>query len=311
MNNNPALTLALGKLAAALAWADGVLDIAEQHAVRDIVFSLPTLSERAWQEVEMYLDRPVNEAELDRLIEEITSLISSNEDRDRIVDTLRGIAKCDGVVSPEEEETLERVKAALDTKPLSLGEHVRAIVLSAVGKRKEQTSSEPAREEKIEDYLLNTVFYDVTSKAAEANRTIRLDKDKLRETCLASAIMAVVVDKQSGDPNPGSLISSALASVWGLREDDARFIAFTSLDRVAKGIDTLRTCRSFYEITTSSQREAFMRCLAAIACKDGACSPSVLAHLAEIASFLRVSDDAYRAEINALNVAKDKKSSAK
>ena len=61
MNNNPALTLALGKLAAALAWADGVLDIAEQHAVRDIVFSLPTLSERAWQEVWRRLESAAGE----------------------------------------------------------------------------------------------------------------------------------------------------------------------------------------------------------------------------------------------------------
>lgn len=307
MSNNPALTLSLAKLASAVAWADGVLEPEEKHAVRDIVFSLPTLSERAWQEVEMYLDRPVSTHELNRLIRDTSELIASLEDRQRIVETLQFIADCDGFFSDEEKTAIQQIKQVLNDKPMSVAEHLKEAMSKAMGRRKQKTAFEPAREERIEDYLLNTVFYDVTAAAAEANRTMRTPEDKLRETCLAAGIMAILLSPEMEEDEGAKLIAQALETVWGLGHSDSRFIAYCSIARAKRGLDTLRACRSFYEITSNSQRDAFLRCLAAAACNDGGCSPSVSAHLAEIASYLRVPDEAYSQEIGSLSVAKNKR----
>ncbi|MCB0345731.1 MAG: TerB family tellurite resistance protein [Bdellovibrionales bacterium] len=307
MKNNPALTLAVAKLAAAVAWADGILEPEEKHAVRDIVFSLPTLSERAWQEVEMYLDKPVSDQELNRLIADTTTLMSSTEDREKIVAALRLIASCDGHVAPEELATINQVIEAVNDQPLSMGEQFKDIVMKAISRRRESAARGSMREDRIDDYLMNTVYYDVVSASAEANRTIRLPEEKLRETCLASGIMAALIISDMQKENAFDVVTSALKTVWRLGENDAKFIARLSLDRAKRGIDTLRICRSFFEITTSGQREAFLRCLAAAASAEGSCSPSVSVHLAEIAAYLRVPDEAYRETIGSLSIAKNRR----
>ena len=254
----------LAKLVIAAAWADGEVAGEEMNALKDLIFGLGEITGREWTELEMYLYRPVEKPEQEQLLREVLESAKSPEDKALVVDTIRVLVEADGVVTQEEEALLDEVTKAMEEQSTGILSTLGRMVRRAMGKRSTAGARGAGREERLDDYIRNRIYFRlVTSGEREA---IDLPEEKGRKLCLAAGIMAQVAwvdeDMSQGEKDA---ITRVLVARWGLGEIEAKLVSDISTSPEAKEIDYQRLTRSFYESTDLDERKSFINCLFEIA----------------------------------------------
>ena len=79
---NPDTIISLAKVLIAAAWADGQISEDEELSLKDLLWRLPEVHARQWEELAIYLDAPVEAAERERLVAELRAQISSADQRE-------------------------------------------------------------------------------------------------------------------------------------------------------------------------------------------------------------------------------------
>jgi len=259
----------LSKLVIAAAWADGEMDNSEINALKDMLFAFPNLSDQDWHVLNMYIDTPVSKDEAEQLLKSVLDEIRTPEDREFVISTLTGLFEADGKITEEEQALLEKIKEDVAGKSTGLFAHVNSFLKGAVKNRVTGSGSGLEREERIDDYLKNKIYFQLVSRMESTGKQIDLPDEEIRKLCLAAGLLARVawVDRVITEEE-GESIKQIISESWEMPEEEAQLIAEISISQVAKGLDYFRLTRNFYENTTIEERKDFLKILFRIANTD-------------------------------------------
>lgn len=279
----------LAKVVVAAAWADGKLDNSEINSLKDLLFTLPRLSGDEWSELEIYIEAPVGRKEADRLLEDLIGGIRSEEEKELVVDTLKQLANADGEVNEAEHKRLKQVEEAVGAKNTSFFNFVKEIALNSMTRRKSAANEAPNREERIDDFVRNRIYFRLINEMEGTERALEIPEERARKFCLAAGLMAHIawVDADISDDERNA-ISRVLHTDWGLKAEEAKLVAQISCEAIVKRLDRYRLCRGFFEMTGRSEREKFIKCLFQIANSSDKTTNEEIEEIRTIARLLKV-----------------------
>jgi len=278
--------MALAKLVIAAAWADGELQNAEINALKDLLFGLEGLSGADWAELEIYTDSPVDPQERENLLAAVLERIKSDEDKNLVLTTLETLVRADGVVTGEEQTLLEEVQKGVSEVGTGMLARLSKMMKAAVVKRDRTYGSAAQRDDQIDDYIKNTIYYQLKSQGME----IDLPEQTLRKLCLAAGLLARISAVDAGiSDREKQTIEQILADEWRLSKHNAKIVAAISCERTLKGLDYFRLARGFFECTTIDERKNFLKCLFRIANVSEKTSYDETEEIRKIAASLKLS----------------------
>lgn len=256
------LKFKLAKVLIAAAWADGRLENEELNTLKDFLFGIPEIGQEDWQRLMTYLGSPIGPAESRQLVDDLLVEVKGRKDRQIVNEMLDKLVAADGVVSPSEKEFVDEVKSAISSRGGLFGAlKNRMKGLLGSGSR----SGSTAREEQVEDFVNNEVFHYLVH--AKGNRdAVRLPENDVRRMCLAAGLMAWVLHSDLIiDDEDHAAIEQALVDQWHVRKPEAAAVADAACERVVRGIDFNRLCRTYYETADPAESVELVRRISAMA----------------------------------------------
>ncbi len=254
--------LDLGKLMIGIAWIDGRLEQDEINALKELLFLLPDISGEDWMQLELYMTHAVSDAERRDLLDRVLSGIRSSGDKQLVLETLEKLVSGDGSRRTSESAFLEDIRQDIEGRSTGLLSHLTTPFRQTLKRKAGQGS----REDRIEDFIKNTIYFQLTSELEQQGRTLSFPETEARKICLAAGLMAHVawVDNEVCHREREAM-SLALRQLWNVPDDEARLITKMSQARIMQGLDLVRLTSGFCRHTTIEERKTFLRCLFAIA----------------------------------------------
>jgi len=288
--NRKAFILDLAKLAASAAWADGDLANDEINALKDLLFSLDDVSAEDWAVLEMYLDAPPTEVEERELLERVVNGIRTSEDKTLALDMLERLFACDGKVTPEEGTLLEEFRNEISLVGTGVLSRLSGALRSAVQRRNAAVRSSCLREHDAEDYVKNTIYYELQRRQAGQGNSMEKTEAETRKLCLAAGLLAHVANVDSDiAAEEREAMRRIIAQDWGLSRGQADLLAQISCDRTVKGLDYVRLSFGFFECTTPEERREFLKTLFRIANATDKTGHDEIEEIRRIAGSLKLS----------------------
>jgi uncharacterized tellurite resistance protein B-like protein len=132
--------------------------------------------------------------------------------------------------------------------------------------RGQQYNDEYDRESRLEDFIKNTIYFQVTMELRDRGITFDLPDIDIRKLCLAAGLMARVagVDHVVSSEET-TVMSKVLQRHWTLTEDQSQLVAEISHHRIFRGLDSVRLVKRLKELTTRTERKEFLDCLFEVA----------------------------------------------
>ncbi|MDT7042653.1 TerB family tellurite resistance protein [Candidatus Nitronereus thalassa] len=261
---NKDFILDLGKLMIGIAWTDGQLHPEEINALKELLFLLPDISGEDWRQLELYMTHAVTEVEREELLKRVLNNIRSASERDLALSTLAKLMTVEGGTANA--EVIESIRQDLETKSTGLLAHIMSPLKKSLKSRASHYSGASSREDRIEDFIKNTIFYQLSSELEARDHKLDIPENEVRKICLAAGLMAHVawVDNEVCHREREAM-SLGLQQLWDLPKDEADLITDMSHTRIMHGLDLVRLTTGFCEYTTIDERKAFLQCLFAIA----------------------------------------------
>ena len=287
---NQEFIMDLAKLVIAVAWADGQLHNEEINSLKDLLFNLDEVTGRDWANLEIYMDSPVEPQEREELLRRVLSQIKSEKDRDFVIATLEKIFQADGVISDEEKAILEKIQEQTSSIEIGIFAKLSKIIKHSIDKRNHSYKSAVQRENQIDEYIENTIYYQLKSDCEKNGFKIDLPEQKLKQLCLAAGLLARIAAVDSGiSDREKQTIRQVLSKQWTLSEQEAHIITEISCNRTLKGLDYFRLTRGFFDCTNLDQRKNFIKCLFQIANASDKTSYAETEEIRKISNSLKLS----------------------
>ena len=262
--------LDLGKLMIGIAWIDGRLEQDEINALKELLFLLPDISGEDWMQLEIYMTHAVSDAERRDLLDRVLAGIRSSGDKQLVIETLEKLVAVDGSDRANESAFLESIRQDIEGSSTGPSTKLRTGLLGHLAAPLRQTlkrkAGQGSREDRIEDFIKNTIYFQLTSELEQQGRTLSIPETEARKICLAAGLMAHVawVDNEVCHREREAM-NLALRELWNVPDDEARLITEMSQARIMHGLDLVRLTSGFCHHTSIEERKAFLRCLFAIA----------------------------------------------
>ena len=288
--SNETLILDLAKLVISAAWTDGKLSNEEINALKDLLFSLDEVSAEDWTVLTMYMESPVNEEEHKELLGRVIKGIRTSEDKAFALVTLERLFGSDGKVTPEEESLLMQLKSDISEVGTGILSGFSSALKSAILQRKTAVLSSCLRENESNDYIHNTIYYDLMQKQKNSGVTIARPENELRKFCLATGLLAHVanVDEIISTEEKDAMCA-IIVEDWELTKEQAKLFVSISCDRTTRGLDYFRLSNGFFECTTIEGRRGFLKTLFRIANAADKTSNDEIEEIRKIAKSLKLS----------------------
>ena len=258
--------LELGKLLIAAAWADGALSAQEVNGLKELLFQLPEISGEEWMELELYMASPVSETERQRLLDRVVGKMTSPSDKTLALQALEKLLPMDSPIADQQTEVVHQLRQDIEEGSGGVLEHLRRPLRRVLNLRGEQYTHEYDRESRLEDFIKNTVYFQVMMELKERGITFEVEDSQIRKLCLAAGLMARIAGVDyTVSPEETDVIREVLASKWALSKEQAQLVADISSHRVFRGLDRVRLVKGFNDYTTIPERREFLNCLFAVA----------------------------------------------
>jgi uncharacterized tellurite resistance protein B-like protein len=289
---NKEFVMDLAKLVIAAAWADGQLQNEEINSLKDLLFNLDYVTGEDWANLEIYMDSPVEQQQMDELLEKVVSQIKSKKEKDFVIETLENLIQADGVISDKEKTILEKIKEQTSFTEVGIFDKLSTMIKHSISKRNHSYKSAVQRESQIDDFIENKIYYQLKSDCDKKGIKIELPEKKLRQLCLAAGLLARIAAVDSGiSDREKQTIRQVLSEQWNLSEQEARVVTDISCDRTLKGLDYFRLTRGFFECTNLQERKNFIKCLFRIANASDKTSYDETEEIRRIANSLKLSHE--------------------
>lgn len=258
--------LELGKLLIAAAWADGVLSTEEVNGLKELLFQLPDISGEEWMELELYMASPVGEAERQRLLDRVLGRMGSAGDKALALETIEKLMPPEASESEQQTEVIQQLRDDLEQGSGGFWDHLRRPFRRMLNLRGQHYTEEQDRETRLEDFIKNTIYFQVTMELRDRGITFEMPDSEIRKLCLAAGLMARVagVDHVVSSEET-KVMSGVLQRHWTLTEEQAQLVAEISHHRIFRGLDSVRLVKRFKDLTTRTERKEFLHCLFEVA----------------------------------------------
>jgi len=258
--------LELGKLLIAAAWADGTLSTTEINGLKELLFQLPDISGEEWMELELYMASPVGEAERQRLLDRVLGRMSSARDKALALEALEKLMPPESLEDDRQTEVVQQLRDDLEQGSDGFLDHLRRPFRRMLNLRGLHYVEEHDRESRLEDFIKNTIYFQVTMELRDRGITFDLSDSDIRKLCLAAGLMARVAEvDQIVSPEETRVMRDVLQRHWTLTDEQAQLVAEISHHRVFRGLDSVRLVKRFNDFTTRTERKEFLDCLFAVA----------------------------------------------
>jgi len=286
--------LDLGKLIIAAAWADGELTHDEINSLKEVLFSLKEISGDDWKKLEMYMESPVTGEERDILLERLLNKIRSQKDKKMVIHKLQELFQSDGKVTDQEAALLKEIERAVTKTSTDIFSQFSKALKTTISKRSSAAAITSLRENEFDDYITNTIYYDLQQKQKKSGITINVPEEKLRKLCLATGLLSFIahVDSKISDQEK-KVMENILTRDWKLSAKQANLLIQISSERAVKGLDFYRIAYSFYGVTTLDERKDFIKTLFRIANATNKTSRNEIEEIRRIAQALKVTHQAF------------------
>ena len=285
----PKLIYALAKVIIAAAWADGEIAHDEINSLKDLLFRLPNLEARDWATLEIYTDSPIDADERARLVEELITAMATRADKKLALEALDDLIHADGDIPEDEEKVAQEIKTAIENANTSAIGGLGRLISGSLRRRSAVIANAPNREEDLDDFVRNRVYYGVRRRLGEAENVPDLPESELRKLSLAGALMARVahVDREVTEGELGAMVD-ALQRHWQVTEEEANIVAEVAISVVGANMDFYRSAREFFSATDAQERVRFLDVLFAVADGDGKVSTPETEFIRSIANNLKL-----------------------
>ena len=285
MNNSDTI-VSLAKVIIAAAWADGAISEDEELCLKDLLWRLPEVHARQWDELAIYLDAPVEAAERERLIAELRARTRSADQRELALSKLEEMVNADGVVAEREQAVVAEVRAALEAAD---GGPWGSLSRLLIGRRAEATAGVPNREVYLNDFVRNRVYSRLRQRLAAEGVVWDVGDAELRRLGLAGGLLALVAGVVDGvaDEERAAMVAT-LRDAWSLPEASAALVVEIALSG-GEQLDFYRLVREFAEVTTAEERLRFLDALFGVAAADGAATFEEIEQIRLVAMGLKLS----------------------
>ena len=283
---NPDTIISLAKVLIAAAWADGQISEDEELSLKDLLWRLPEVHARQWEELAIYLDAPVEAAERERLVAELRAQISSADQRELALSKLDEMVNADGVVAEREQAVVAEARAALESADVGLWGSLSRLL---IGRRAEATAGAPNREKYLNDFVRNRVYYRLRQRLAAEGVVWDVSDAELRRLGLAGGLLALVAGVVDGvaDEERAAMVAT-LRDAWSLPAESATLVVEVALSG-DEPLDFYRLVREFAEVTTAEERLRFLDALFGVAAADGAATFEEIEQIRLVALGLKLS----------------------
>ncbi|MBN2684406.1 MAG: TerB family tellurite resistance protein [Pontiellaceae bacterium] len=260
------IVLDLAKLVICAAWADGELCNDEINALKDLLFTLGEISVEDWSKLTMYMESPPSKKESEEILNRVIESLHTAEEKTFALDTLQALFKCDGKVTIEEQKLMNELEKSIRDRSTNLFSSFTQAFKTAVLQRTAKIKSSFLREAESEDYIKNTIYYDLKrlmkTAAVRSNKT----DDELRKICLAVGLLARIANMDNDiSIEEKKAMCHILADDWNLSADEAKLLVDISCERTTKGLDYFRLTCGYFECTDIPERKAFLKTLFKVA----------------------------------------------
>lgn len=280
--------LELGKLLIAAAWADGTLTTTEINGLKELLFQLPDISGEEWMELELYMASPVGEEERQRLLDRVLERIGSPTEKALALETIEKLIPPGAAEGDQQREVVQQLHDDLEQKSGGFLSHLQRPFRRILNLRGKQYTEEHDRESRVEDFIKNTIYFQVTMELRDRGITFDLPDADIRKLCLAAGLMARVAGiDRIVSPEETKVMSDVLQRRWTLTEEQAQLVAEISHHRIFRGLDGVRLVKRFKDLTTRTERQEFLHCLFEVA---NAAAQTALEEIEEIRSIARGMD---------------------
>lgn len=258
--------LELGKLLIAAAWADGTLSTTEINGLKELLFQLPDISGEEWMELELYMASPVGEAERQRLLDRVLGRMGSAGDKALALETIEKLMSPESSEDDRQTEVVQQLRKDLEQGSGGFLDHLRRPFRRILNMRGEHYTEDHDRESRLEDFIKNTIYFQVTMELRDRGITFDLSDSDIRKLCLAAGLMARVAEVDHViSPEETRVMCDVLQRHWTLTAEQAQLVAEISHHRVFRGLDSVRLVKRFNDFTTRTERKDFLDCLFAVA----------------------------------------------
>ena len=257
------LIMALAKVIIAVSWADHKLEKEEIESLKDVVHHLGStfdmgsqLSGHEWAQLNMYMESPVDQEELDQLVINLQKAIRTANEKELVLNALDNVVMSDGEVTAEEQAALEEIKASIEQVGTGVA-RMGWLIRKSMGRRSKKARSTV----RLGDIVIG------------ANGELDMPDDELRRLVLAAGLMARVayVDREVLDEEQ-QLMEDVMQAYWKASPQASSFVAKVAISEGTANVDLVRLMREFNEVYTSLERAKFLEVLFGVAKADGSIS---------------------------------------
>jgi len=278
--------LSLAKVIIAAAWADGEISEDEELCLKDLLWRLPEVHAQQWDELAIYLDAPIDEAERGRLIADLQARIGTADQRALALSKLDELVNADGVVSQREQAVVAEVRAALESADVGPWGSLSRLL---IGRRAQAATNAPNREAYLNDFVRNRVYYQLRQRLAAQDVVWDVPDAELRRLGLAGGLLALVAYTAGGiDEAERAAMVEVLRAAWSLPAESAALVVEVALAN-GEQLDFYRLVREFAEVTTAEERVRFLDALFGVAAADGAATFEEIEQIRLVALGLKLS----------------------
>ena len=289
------LMLTLAKVIIAAAWSDGEMTPEEINSLKRMLLWSASgqqrnleISQQEWAMLEMYISLPVEAAEREQLVQQLQAELRSPQDREFAISALQRVIRADGNVTDQEQTMVDGITAALQDVNLGVFGQLGRLVRQSV------SSQTLEREQYLDDFIKNRVYYVVQKRLASSEAELNLPEEELRKLSLAGALMAQVaqVDREVQDDELDRMVD-ALQTGWDISSEAATFVAEVATAEINPAEDQFRLVNEFGNSTTLDERARFLEILFAVADADGDISFAETEEIRKIANILLLPHQAF------------------
>lgn len=241
-------------------------------------------------ELELYMVSPVTEEERQRLLNRVLQRMTSQTDKDLVQDALQKLVLSASQGADPQIEVVKQLQEDIEQGSTGFLEHLRRPLRRILNLRGQKYSEEHDRESRLEDFIKNTIYFQVTMELRDRGITFDLPDSDIRKLCLTAGLMARVAGiDHTVSKEETAIMTSVLQKNWKLTEEQAQLVVEISHHRIFRGLDGVRLVKRFNDFTTLAERKEFVDCLFAVANATEKTSFEEIEEIREIAKGLELS----------------------
>ena len=282
MTNKKKRNVALLKVLAAAAWADGRLDPEEINRIKELMLAYD-LGPEDLGEIEDLLQAPVSYSRCEDLTRSLLTMLKTKRERDEVLSEVKNIFSADGEVSKEEQEVLAGLQGVMDA--MSSVDHFMSKI-TGVFKRTLFRRDPAAPAGELSEYLKNAVlqrFHDLSGGTWKD----QIDARTLNRYTLFGAVLGRVADVEDGISDEElETIREILAQRFNLEPPLLDWVVQAVNEAASAQMDRQGLLSEFNRVSDSDSRKELLDGAFAVAAADGVVSETELQELRLISNFL-------------------------